>query len=65
MNWQPVIVFYVKTTAWVLFPLIIGLVAKEFTENQSIFLISLVVGFGITCYGIYREIRVYKKEIEK
>ena len=62
MNWQPVIVFYVKTTSWIIFPLVIGLVAGRFTESQTLFFVLLMLGFGITCAGIYREVKQYKKE---
>lgn len=64
MNWQPVIVFYVKTTAWIVLPLAIGLIIGRFTENQITFFVFLVIGFGITCFGIYREIKQYKKELD-
>ena len=63
MNWQPVIIFYVKTTAWVVLPLVIGLIVGNFTKNQMFFFISLMVGFGITCAGIYKEIKEYKKTL--
>jgi F0F1-type ATP synthase assembly protein I len=65
MNWQPVIVFYVKTTAWVVLPLIVGIVVAKFTESQVLFFVSLMVGFGVTCFGIYREIKEYKNKLEK
>jgi len=62
MNWQPVIVFYVKTTSWIILPLVIGLIAGNFTESQTLFFIFLIIGFGITCFGIYKEVKGYKKE---
>ena len=65
MNWQPVIIFYVKTTAWVVLPLVIGLIVGNFTKNQMFFFISLMVGFFITCFGIYREVKQYKKQLEQ
>jgi len=65
MNWQPVIVFYVKTTSWIVLPLAIGLIAGRFVESQTLFFILLMAGFGITCAGIYREIKQYKKQLEQ
>ena len=65
MNWQPVIVFYVKTTSWIVLPLVVGLIAGQFVESQTWFFILLMVGFGITCSGIYREIKQYKKQLEQ
>lgn len=60
----PVIVFYVKTSAWIILPLIIGLIAGRFTGSQTLFFIFLMIGFGITCFGIYREIKEYKKTLK-
>lgn len=65
MNWQPVMFFYVKTTAWVVLPLVIGLIAGNFTKSQTWFFIFLMLGFGITCFGIYREVKQYKNQLEK
>ena len=58
------IIFYAKTTSWVVFPLVVGLIAGQFTESQTLFFVFLMIGFGITCSGIYKEIRQYKKEID-
>ncbi len=63
MNWQPVIVFYVKTTAWIVLPLVAGLIAGRFTENPILFFIFLMIGFGIACFGIYSEVKEYKKKL--
>jgi F0F1-type ATP synthase assembly protein I len=62
MNWRPVIIFYVKTTSWIIFPLFLGLIVSQFTENQTLFFIFLIIGFCITCLGIYKEIKQYRKE---
>ncbi len=61
--YRPVMFFYVKTTSWIIFPLIIGLIAGRFTENQILFFVCLILAFGITCAGIYREIKDYKKSL--
>ncbi|MDD5721304.1 MAG: hypothetical protein PHT16_02570 [Candidatus Pacebacteria bacterium] len=69
MNWRPVIIFYVKTTSWIVFPLVLGYLGGSFISksagSQSLFFIIIMLGFGITCYGIYREIKQYKKDLEK
>ena len=64
MNWTPVIIFYAKTTSWVVFPLVVGLIAGQFTESQTLFFVFLMIGFGITCSGIYKEIKQYKKDLD-
>lgn len=64
-NWlKPVMLFYGKTTSWVVFPLVIALVASKFTESSGLFFVFLIIGFGITCFGIYREIKEYKKTLQ-
>jgi len=67
MNWTPVIVFYVKTTSWIIFPLILGLLVGKYVGNstgsQVLFFIAIMIGFGITCFGIYKEIKEYKKSL--
>ena len=69
MNWTPVIVFYVKTTSWIIFPLIFGLLAGKYvgssTGSQTLFFAFIMIGFGITCFGIYKEIKEYKKSLDK
>ncbi|MEI8174484.1 MAG: hypothetical protein WCG28_00865 [bacterium] len=65
MSWKPVIFFYTKTTAWVVIPLILGLIANNFIKSQNLFFGIIMAGFGITCFGIYREIKEYKKSLDK
>lgn len=57
------IVFYVKTTSWIVLPLVIGLIAGQFIKNQTLFFAFIMIGFGITCFGIYQEIKEYKKTL--
>lgn len=63
------IVFYAKTTSWIIFPLVLGLILGRYVGNstgsQALFFGIIMVGFGITCFGIYREIKEYKKSLEK
>ena len=69
MDWRPIIFFYVKTTSWIIFPLLLGLLLGKYVRNtygsQTLFLACLMIGFGITCFGIYREIKKYKKDLDK
>ncbi len=64
---KPVMIFYGKTTSWIVFPLVFGLLLGKYVgqSNQFLFLVFFFVGFGITCFGIYREIKKYKKDLEK
>ncbi|HNW71839.1 MAG TPA: hypothetical protein PKZ36_01900 [Candidatus Paceibacterota bacterium] len=66
--WKPMIVFYAKTTSWIVLPLILAVFGGKFVtktfQSQSIFFLFIIVGFLITCFGIYREIKKYKKGLE-
>lgn len=66
---KPVLFFYAKTISWIIFPLILGLLANRYFGNsfggQSSFFVFIMLGFGITCVGIYREIKIYKKNLDK
>ena len=58
--------FYAKTTSWVILPLILGVLLAKFAQfNQTLFFVIIMIGFGITCFGIYREIKQYKKDLDK
>jgi len=68
-NWlKPVLIFYVKTTSWIIFPLLLGVLGGSYVSksvgSQIIFFIFVILGFLITCLGIYREIKNYKKSLE-
>lgn len=66
--WKPVMIFYVKTTSWIIFPLVLAfLIGNYFSktpEGQTLFLVCVMAGFGISCFGIYREIKQYKKDLD-
>ncbi|HEV7701904.1 MAG TPA: hypothetical protein VGO63_00440 [Candidatus Paceibacterota bacterium] len=68
MNWTPVLVFYIKTTSWIIIPLVLGLFLGKYVSqsagSQALFFLFLMLGFGITCFGIYREIQNYKKTLK-
>ena len=66
---KPVLIFYAKTTSWIIFPLLLGVLAGKYvgqsTGSQILFFAFIMLGFGVTCFGIYREIKNYKKDLEK
>ena len=66
--WKPVMIFYAKTTSWIIFPLLIGVFGGQYVSksvgSQVIFFVFVILGFLITCLGIYREIRQYKKSLD-
>lgn len=67
--WKPVMIFYAKTAGWIMIPLVISILlggyVKQSTESQMLFFVSIMAGFAITCYGIYREIKEYKRGLDE
>ena len=67
--WKPVMIFYVKTMSWIIIPLILGIILGKYvgksTGNQVLFFAIIIFSFLITCFGIYREIKKYKNDLEK
>lgn len=67
--WKPAMFFYAKVTSWIILPLAIALFlgkyARESLGSQVWFFIAVILGFLITCFGIYREIKTYQKEVNK
>jgi len=65
--WKPVLIFYAKTTSWIIFPLLLGVLGGQYVSksvgSQVLFFIFVILGFLITCLGIYREIKQYKKDL--
>lgn len=57
--WRPVLFFYVKVTAWIATPAVVA-----FIVGGKSFYFILVAGFLLTIYGIYREIKIYKKTLK-
>jgi hypothetical protein len=69
MNWTPVLLFYAKTTSWIIFPLLLAFFGGRYVKNtigsQVLFFAFILAGFLITCLGIYREVRVYKESLSE
>ncbi len=67
--WQPVLTFYAKVTSWVILPLIFALIFEKYlnkeANSQILFFIVLTSAFLVTCFGIYKEIKKYKLDIER
>ena len=65
--WKPVLIFYAKTTSWIIFPMGFALILNRFfiKDSQYGFFILVAFGFGITCRGIYKEIKKYQQDLDK
>jgi len=68
MDWKPIFLFYVKATSWIILPLVFAIFTGKYVSktigSQVLFFIFIMVGFGITCFGIYKEIKSYKKKLD-
>ena len=66
--WKPVMYFYVKTTSWIIVPLVLGVIGGRYVSrsvgSQVLFFVFVMLGFLVTCLGIYREIKQYKKGLD-
>lgn len=67
--WQPAVEVFTKVSSWIAAPIILALIVgkaldKHFDTKPTIFLICAGVGFLVSIYGIFKEIRFYMKKIE-
>lgn len=63
MDWKPILFFYVKTTSWIIIPLVLAIIIGK-KIAPTLYLLFILLGFGITCYGIYKEIKNYKDKLK-
>ncbi|MFZ2205238.1 MAG: hypothetical protein WAV23_01460 [Minisyncoccia bacterium] len=59
-------IFYAKTTAWIIIPALLSLFVKSFLNINSDLVFPILIGlsFGVSCFGIFKEIKNYQKSIE-
>ncbi|MDQ3075691.1 MAG: hypothetical protein M3Q34_00995 [bacterium] len=66
---RPVMIFYAKVTSWIIVPLVIAVLLGKYASaslgSQVLFFIAVIIGFLITCFGIYRELKEYKNTLDK
>jgi predicted permease len=63
--WKDAVVFYARTTAWILFPaLLLFFFSKRISQSQSDFFVIIVavIAVCVSFYGIYKEIELYKSK---
>lgn len=64
-DWKKqVLYFYIKTTGWIAIPVILAVILNKYMLKGEQLFIILGLGFIITIWGIWREIKKYKKELE-
>ncbi len=66
--WKPAMFFYAKVTSWIIIPLVLAILLGKYVTktigSQSLFFIFVMLGFGISCFGIYREVKNYQKGLD-
>ena len=65
-DWKKqVLYFYAKTTGWIAIPAVLVLILNKYALNGKQLFIILGLSFIITIFGIWFEIKKYKKDLEK
>ncbi|MFN4181489.1 MAG: hypothetical protein ACK4FA_02230 [Candidatus Paceibacteria bacterium] len=67
--WRPAVFFYFRITSWIVIPILLAVVLHRFAlggiGSQIGFFVLIAIAFVCTCYGIYREINIYKEEVNQ
>jgi len=67
--WKTALFFYTKVTSWIVIPILVSFLFKKYALggaiNQISFFVLMIISFLISCFGIYREIFIYKDEVSK
>lgn len=66
--WKPAMFFYAKVTSWIIIPVVLAWSFEKFfikNDNPIIFFLLILISFCFTCYGIYKEIKIYKEKVDK
>lgn len=63
------LIFYGKATGWIcgsaIIAVFIGKYLDKIAGKNFYTLICIILGFILSIYGIYREINIYKRNLEK
>jgi len=68
--WRDGVILFTKVSAYIAFPVIIAsyvgkYLDKKYNTDQVLFFISVAVSFIFTILLILREVKIYKKSLEK
>lgn len=68
--WRDGLIVFIKVSGYITFPLIIASFLGKFLDNKYntgslIFFILITVSFFSTIFLIWKELKIYKKKIEK
>jgi hypothetical protein len=68
--WRDGVIVFTKISAYISVPVIIASYVGEYLDNKYnsgnlLFLLSVGIAFIITIFLIWREMKVYRKKIEK
>ncbi|MFA6325518.1 MAG: AtpZ/AtpI family protein [Candidatus Paceibacterota bacterium] len=68
--WRDGVIIFVKVSSYIAFPVIIASFVgksldKKYNTEPFIFFILITIAFGSTMFLIWKEMKTYKKKIEK
>lgn len=69
-NWVPALRVFGQISTWIVIPIVISLVAgkkldRYFDTEPILFLSLAFLGFLVSCFGIWKVMKVYIEEIKK
>ena len=67
--WKPAVEIFSAVSAWIVAPIVLALFAgkaldRRFDSEPIFFLALAAVGFLITIYGSYKEVKKYMRKVE-
>ncbi len=67
--WKPAIKIFSAVSAWIVFPVILAVIFGKILDNHFntkpvIFLFCTGVSFLLSCYGIFRVVKSYTKNLK-
>ena len=68
--WRDGVIIFAKVSGYIAFPIILAsyigkYLDQKYNTNNLIFFISITIAFLSTIYLIWREMKIYKKKVEK
>ncbi len=68
--WRDGVIIFTKVSAYIAVPIIVAsyigkFLDEKYNKNNLFFYISIVIAFASTIYLIWKEMKIYKKKIEK
>lgn len=68
--WRDGVIIFIKVSGYIAFPIILAsflgkFLDKKYNSNPLFFLISIAIAFCLTIFLIWKEMKIYKKKIDR